>query len=92
LVGQRQGLSFSDRVEIATGLKARLGIRQIARSIGRDPSVVSREVRRNRGALGEYKPVTADCRAERRRSRPKPRKVAIDEVLQARVGRSFAFR
>ncbi|MCW2884260.1 MAG: Helix-turn-helix domain, partial [Streptosporangiaceae bacterium] len=49
-MGQRQGLSFSDRVEIATGLKARLGIRQIARSIGRDPSVVSREVRRNRGA------------------------------------------
>jgi IS30 family transposase len=84
-VAQRRGLSFSDRAEIATGVKARQGIREIARSIGRDPSIVSREVRRNRLASGEYKPVAADCRAERRRSRPKARVVATDPVLQARV-------
>ena len=81
----RRMLEFSDRVEIATGLKAGLSIREIASSIGRAPSVVSREVRRHRNAGGRYVPVSADVAAQRARSRPKARKVDHDPVLRDRV-------
>ena len=40
-------MTVGDRVEIASGLKAGWSIRAIAEHIGRCPSVVSREVRRN---------------------------------------------
>lgn len=78
-------LSFADRAEIGAGLQAGLGIREIARRIGRSPSVVSREVRRNQTKTRGYRIVTADARAARRRSRPQARKVAADPVLQARI-------
>src|SRR5215218_10999802 len=39
-------LSFSEREEIALGRAAGLGVRQIARQLGRSPSTVSREVAR----------------------------------------------
>lgn len=84
-MGARVMLSFSDRVEIATGHKAGWGPRRIGRSIGRSASIVSRELARHRLADGTYKPVTADARAERARARPKERKVALDPVLAARV-------
>ena len=41
-------LSFAEREEIALLLKAQgMGVREIARAVGRDPSAVSRELRRN---------------------------------------------
>ncbi|WP_170023615.1 helix-turn-helix domain-containing protein [Isoptericola jiangsuensis] len=40
-------LSFSDRVELVTGVKARRDMRQIARAIGRSASMVSRELVRH---------------------------------------------
>lgn len=52
---------------------------------GRDRLVVWRERGRNSLASGEYKPVSADCRAERRRSRPQQRLIERDSVLAARV-------
>jgi IS30 family transposase len=75
-VGRRL-LTFSDRVEIAAALKAGHGVRQIARDLGRSPSVVYREVRRNRTRSRGYRPVAADCAAQRRRRRPQGRKVAV---------------
>ena len=81
----RRTLTFSDRAEIATGLKAGQGVRRIARDIGRSPSVVSREIRRNATRTRGYRPVFADCAAERRRSRPQSRKVGADPVLGPRV-------
>ena len=81
----RRMLTVSDRVEIASGLKAGWSIRAIASHIDRSPSVVSREIRRNRLASGRYAIVHADCQAERARRRPQERKVAVDEVLRARV-------
>ena len=81
----RRMLTVSDRVEIASGLKAGWSIRAIASHIDRSPSVVSREIRRNALASGRYAIVHADCQAERARRRPQQRKVARDEVLRARV-------
>jgi len=78
-------LTVGDRVEIASGLKAGWSIRAIAEHIGRCPSVVSREVRRNATKTRGYKIVTADCRAQRRRTRPQQGKVAGDAVLRTRV-------
>jgi len=81
----RRMLTVGDRVEIASGLKAGWSIRAIAAHIDRCASVVSREVRRNTTVTRGYKIVTADCRAQRRRARPQPGKVAADPVLRARV-------
>lgn len=82
---QRRILTIRDRVEIGAGLQAGLSIRRIAARIDRAPSVVSREIVRNQTKTRGYRIVTADCAAERRRSRPQPRKVATDAVLRARV-------
>ena len=81
----RRALTFSDRADIATGLKAGQGVRRIARDIGRSPSVVSREIRRNATRTRGYRPVWADCAAERRRARPQARIISAVPVLAARV-------
>lgn len=83
-------LTFEDRAEIGAGMQAGLGVREIARRIGRDPSVVSREIRRNRTKTRGYRIVTADTRARRARSRAQARKVAVDPVLQDRVRADLA--
>ena len=80
----RRPLTVADRVEIATGLTAGWSCARIGEQIGRDRSVVWREVARNSTA-GGYRVVHADCQAQRRRGRPQPGKVASDAVLQARV-------
>ena len=55
----RRLLTVTDRAGIARGLAEGCGLREIARRIGRDVSVVSREVARNQGETG-YKCVAAD--------------------------------
>ena len=55
----RRVLTIMDRAGIAKGLGEGHSLREIARRIGRDVSVVSREVARNRGE-GGYVCVTAD--------------------------------
>lgn len=81
----RRVLSFLDRAQIAVGIKQGLSDSEIGELIGRDRTVVWRERGRNSLASGEYKPVSADCRAERRRRRPQHRLIDVDEVLAARV-------
>lgn len=76
---------MADRAEISTGLKAGWSIRAIAAHVGRAPSVISREVRRNSTRTLGYRLVTADCRAERSEARPQVGKVAADPALQVRV-------
>ena len=78
-------MTFAERSEISTASKAGWGVRRIARHLGRCPSVISREIRRNSTKTRGYQAVTADVRAQRRRARPQQRKVARDPVLQARV-------
>lgn len=84
-MAERRMLTAADRAEISTGLKAGWSMRAIGRHIGRDASVVSREVARNSTKTCGYRMVHADCQAQRRRSRPQARKVAADPVLLQRV-------
>ncbi len=81
----RRALTFSDRADIAVGLQAGKTDRQIGSDIGRDHTIVWRERRRNSTKTRGYRPVTADVRAERKRSRPQARKMDTDPVLAARV-------
>lgn len=86
----RAALTFSERSEISTAAKAGWGARKIALHLGRCPSIISREIRRNRTKRRGYQAVTADVAAQRRRARPQQRKVAEDPVLQARVEADLA--
>ena len=45
-------LSFAEREEIASVRAQRLGVREIARRLGRSPSTISRELRRNAATRG----------------------------------------
>jgi transposase-like protein len=78
-------LSFAEREEIAI-LRARgAGVREIARQLGRSPSTVSREIRRNaatRGGGFEYRATTAQWHADQRARRPKPAKLAVSLALR----------
>jgi predicted DNA-binding protein (UPF0251 family) len=68
-------LSFAEREEIALLSIQDIGVREIARRIGRSPSTVSRELTRNAatrsGYLG-YRASVAQWKAERFAKRPKP--------------------
>lgn len=81
----RRALTEEDRAEIAVGVKAGWTLTKIAEGIGRCKSIVSREVRRNATATGQYRPVHAGRAAAARRSRPQLHAVAADPVLLARV-------
>lgn len=63
-------LTLSEREEIRAGLSSKMSIRDIARSLNRSPSTISREVQRNRGRR-YYKAVDANNRANRMAKRPK---------------------
>src|SRR3954470_10934400 len=57
-------LSVEERIEIADLHRARLGVREIARRLGRSPSTISRELRRNaHSGSGDYRPGAAQRRA-----------------------------
>src|ERR671932_146811 len=81
-------LSFAEREEMAILHAQQLGVREIARRIGRAPSTVSRELRRNASTRSHsvtYRATTAQWHSERRASRPKVAKLAVDAALRAYV-------
>jgi hypothetical protein len=72
-------LSFAEREEIALLRAKRCGVREIARRLGRSPSTISGELRRNAATRGgglEYRATTAQWHGDRRARRPKPAKLA----------------
>src|SRR3954468_17327379 len=81
----RRPLSSEDRAVIAAGRARRLSFGQIAELIGRDKSVVWREVRRNTGPDGAYWAPLAHRAAHERRRRPKPFKLAEHPGLCHRI-------
>jgi IS30 family transposase len=85
-------LSEDERIQLADLHQAGTSVRGIARTLGRSPSTVSRELRRNATPGGEYRPHAAQRRAHARRARPKPRKLAAHPILhgvvQDRLSRS----
>lgn len=50
-----QRLNLAEREEVSRGLACGEALRAIALSLGREPSTVSREVRRNAPCLGWYR-------------------------------------
>jgi len=79
-----RSLSREQREEISRGVRAGESLRQIARTIGRSASTVSREVQRN-GGRERYRGWQAEKAAWQRRRRPKPRKLQTDRRLAAVV-------
>ena len=81
-------LSFAEREEIALLRAQGLGVREVARRLGRAASAISRELRRNaatRGGELEYRATTAQWHAERSARRPKQAKLATNPLLRAYV-------
>ncbi len=78
-------LSFAEREEIAILHAQQIGVREIARRIGRAPSTISRELRRNASTRSNeltYRATTAQWHAERRACRPKVAKLAANGRLR----------
>ena len=81
-------LSFADREEIALWRAQGHGVREIARRLGRPPSTISRELRRNAATRSgglEYRATTAQWHAERAARRPKRAKLATNPALRSYV-------
>lgn len=79
-----RALTLAEREEISRGVVAGQSIRSIAARLGRAPSTVSREVRRNGGSDG-YRASQADQAAWDRARRPKTCKLVTNRALAHRV-------
>ena len=84
-------LRLEEREEISRGIAASRSIRQIAQGLGRAPSTVSREIRRNGGRQG-YRANQADRRTWERALRPKPCRLALHTKLRWRVAQKLALQ
>ena len=82
----RLALRLSEREEISRGIVAERSIRLMALLLGRSPSTVSREVRRN-GGYDQYRAALADERSWARACRPKRCKLAMSSRLRRMVAR-----
>lgn len=80
-------LSELERIRIADLLAAKMSVRAIALELDRAPSTISREIRRNRGTDGKYRPHQAERHARLRACRPRTRRLAVDTVLADAVRR-----
>jgi transposase, IS30 family len=87
-------LTFAEREEIALARARGETVRVIARRLGRSPSTISRELRRNSDRDGGYRATVAHALAFERASRPKPAKlatnVALREIVQDDLSRRYS--
>ena len=81
-------LSEQERIRIADLLAAKVTVRGIALELGRAPSTISREIRRNSDPDGRYRPHHAEQAARLRACKPRKRRVAVDGVLAEAVSAS----
>jgi len=79
-----RSLSLAEREDVSRALVAGHSIRSIATTLGRAPSTISREIRRNGGAE-RYRASHADQAAWDRAHRPKACKLALHPALAKRV-------
>lgn len=78
-------LTFPEREDIAIEVAKGTGINAIARKLGRSPSTISRELKRNaatRSGSFDYRASTAQWHADRSARRPKPSKLATNSALR----------
>jgi IS30 family transposase len=78
-------LSEDERMKIADLRRAGSTIRSIAAELDRSPSTISRELRRNCGATGNYLPFHAHKLARNRRARDRPSKIAANPRLRREI-------
>ncbi|MER7521375.1 IS30 family transposase, partial [Streptomyces sp. NPDC126499] len=96
--GTSRYLRVDERIHIADRLREKATVRAIAAELGRSPSTVSREIRRNRtdGTRGQwhYRPHAAQARADARRPRPKTGKIAespeLRDFIQSHLDRRWS--
>jgi transposase, IS30 family len=89
-VGSRRALTSEDRAVIAACLQQRargepVTLARIGELIGRDKSVISREIARNSGPDGSYFAALAHHTAARARRRPKPFRLIENPALCGRI-------
>jgi len=84
----RLALTLAEREEISRGIVADESARAMARKLGRAPSTVAREVRRN-GGYDRYRASSADETAWERARRPKSCKLADNPQLRETVARKL---
>jgi transposase, IS30 family len=83
---QGSRLSLAEREEIACLVAAKVGIRAIARELGRDPSTISNELKRNSSGDGRYRASVAQQKAdERARSSGRPATLSTNLRLRGEV-------
>ena len=85
-------LSEQERIVIADLLCAKTTVRGISRRLGRSPSTISREIRRNSDPDGRYRPHHAEHAARVRAGKPRKRRIAVDVVLAEVVAGLLAKR
>ncbi len=88
-------LCLAEREELAIFHAQGHGVREIARRLGRAPSTISRELRRNaatRSGGFEYRATTAQWHANRSARRPRPAKLALNKELRTYVEDRLAGR
>ena len=78
-------LTLAEREEIAIGHEHGETLDVIAGRVGRCPSTVSRELRRNRPVGGPYRACAAQVVADGRARRPRARRLVADRPLAAQV-------
>jgi IS30 family transposase len=81
-----RALNLAERGMIQMGRRSGLSYANIGEAIGRDKSVVWREVNRNASADGVYYASVAHTKAHQARRRPKPLKLVEDEALCRLIG------
>ncbi len=81
-----RALSSAERGMIQMGRRSGMSYAQIGEAVGRDKSVVWREVNRNTSADGVYYSSVAHTKAHQARRRPKPLKLVEDEALCRLIG------
>ena len=84
---------MTEREEIAVLHAQQVGVREIARLLGRAPSTISRELRRNaatRSGKLQYRATVAQWKSERAAQRPKLAKLALNDRLRAYVQERLA--
>ncbi len=84
----QRALTPAEREEISRGIVAGHSMRSIASSLGRAPSTVSRELRRN-GGRRRYRATKADQAAWDRAQRPKTCKLANNRALARMVAKKL---
>jgi IS30 family transposase len=82
-------LRLSEREEISRGVAEGRSMREVASSIQRAPSTVSREIGRH-GGRATYRAAEADRRAWDHARRPKPCRLAVQRRLQKLVAKKLS--